>query len=507
MKEQQRTLFLGNLAKPPCTMTGEGVSQQVDEGAFTLAVLGRPKNVHRPTGHWPVYQMANPALLITDVHEEDMSEQQRTVFHGNLAKPPCTMTGEGVSQQVDEGAFTLAVLGRPKGVHQPTGHWPVYQMANPALLITDVHLLPIELSGAVANVLTGAGWGRCLTLVLVLVLVLALPQVVDIIKEFVLIKLFLKDARKTYPLVADPCLPDDPPVQPSLPTPACLTTHLSSPGLPTPCLPDDPPVPALVADPCLSDYQPRCRPLPVRLPAPLPTPACPDYQPVADPCLSDYQPVADPCLGLSWANTIKALQEIATALRELTLAVGAQLPAPPRTTSPHPESVVSPREPFIPAPQRYGGICGSCRPQTYPTERSKIAYLIGSLSGEALAWAAAVWERGSSVCYDYGAFTDDMRKVFDHPVRGREASQRLLQLRQGSRSWSSGPSAAESGWNEEALQGVFQNALSSELKDRLTSWEEPADLDHLISLAIHMDNRLRERRRERGTRSSRHAPF
>ncbi|KAK0145234.1 hypothetical protein N1851_015856 [Merluccius polli] len=78
---------------------------------------------------------------------------------------------------------------------------------------------------------------------------------------------------------------------PLLPTPACLTTHLSSP--------------------C-------CRPLPVRLPAPLPTPACPttsplptpacpttspvadpclsDYQPVADPCLSDYQPVADPCL-------------------------------------------------------------------------------------------------------------------------------------------------------------------------------------------------------------------
>ena len=74
---------------------------------------------------------------------------------------------------------------------------------------------------------------------------------------------------------------------------------------------------------------------------------------------------------------------------------------------------------------------------------------------------------------------EEMRKVFHHPVRGKEASQRLLQLRQGSRSVAGSLAvefrtlAAESGWNEEALQGVFQNALSSKLKDRLTSWKNP----------------------------------
>ena len=113
-----------------------------------------------------------------------------------------------------------------------------------------------------------------------------------------------------------------------------------------------------------------------------------------------------------------------------------------------------------------------------PHERSRIAYLIGSLSGEALAWAAAVWERGSAVCYHYGSFTEEMRKVFDHPVRGKEASKRLLQLRQGSRSVASfavefRTLADESGWKYEALQGVFQNALSTKLKDRLTSWKNP----------------------------------
>ena len=143
----------------------------------------------------------------------------------------------------------------------------------------------------------------------------------------------------------------------------------------------------------------------------------------------------------------QALQEISTALRELTQAVSSRPSVAPEPAAPAPGPSASPREPTIPAPQRYGGDLGSCRsfliqcslvfemqPLTYPTERSRIAYLIGSLSGEALAWAAAVWERGSAVCYDYSSFTDEMRKVFDHPVRGREASQRLLQLRQGSRS-------------------------------------------------------------------------
>ena len=74
------------------------------------------------------------------------------------------------------------------------------------------------------------------------------------------------------------------------------------------------------------------------------------------------------------------------------------------------------------------------QPQTYPTDKSRIAYLIGSLRGEALAWAAAVWERSSAVSFDYFAFIKEMRRVFDHPVRGKEASQCLLRLRQGSRS-------------------------------------------------------------------------
>lgn len=57
--------------------------------------------------------------------------------------------------------------------------------------------------------------------------------------------------------------------------------------------------------------------------------------------------------------------------------------------------------------------------------------------------------------------------------------------------------AAESGWNDEALHGVFQQALSETIKDELMSRDEPQTLEELISLAICIDNRRRERRRER----------
>ena len=211
----------------------------------------------------------------------------------------------------------------------------------------------------------------------------------------------------------------------------------------------------------------------------------------------------------------RTLQEIAASLQDLSVAIHSRRPVSPTPPLPAPSS----REPFIPAPERYEGDLGTCRsfllqcslvfelqPQTYPTDKSRIAYLIGSLRGEALAWAAAVWERGSAASCSYSAFTEEMRRVFDHPVRGREASQRLLRLRQGSRSVASfavefRTLAAESGWNEEALQGVFLGALSDEVKDQLTSREEEVGLDQLIALSIRVDNRLRERRRERGSRS------
>lgn len=47
------------------------------------------------------------------------------------------------------------------------------------------------------------------------------------------------------------------------------------------------------------------------------------------------------------------------------------------------------------------------------------------------------------------------------------------------------------------MQGVFLQGLSEELKDKLVVRDDTFSLDELISLAIRLDNRLRECRRER----------
>lgn len=92
--------------------------------------------------------------------------------------------------------------------------------------------------------------------------------------------------------------------------------------------------------------------------------------------------------------------------------------------------------------------------------------------------------------------------MFDHPVGGRDAADRLFQLRQGSSSVAEyailfRTLAAESGWNMEALMAAFRHGLSSCIKDELAAKDPAEDLEALIDQTIRLDNRLRERRRER----------
>ena len=77
----------------------------------------------------------------------------------------------------------------------------------------------------------------------------------------------------------------------------------------------------------------------------------------------------------------QVIQEITSSLRELTQAVHSGSSVPSTSPAPPPSTSAFPREPFIPAPERYEGDLGSCRafllqcslvfemqPQTYPTE-------------------------------------------------------------------------------------------------------------------------------------------
>uniref|UniRef100_A0AAQ4RRK4 Retrotransposon gag domain-containing protein n=1 Tax=Gasterosteus aculeatus aculeatus TaxID=481459 RepID=A0AAQ4RRK4_GASAC len=204
-----------------------------------------------------------------------------------------------------------------------------------------------------------------------------------------------------------------------------------------------------------------------------------------------------------------SLQGIMASLDSLSnsiAAIQAHISAPPQPPVPSPSEPVSvvmsmpDHEPQVPTPERYDGHSGRCRsfliqvglvfeqqPRSYRSERAKISYIIGLLRGEALEWASAVWEKQGAIAQSCELFTAEMRKIFDHPVRGKDASKRLLSLRQGTRSVADYSIefrilAAESGWDEEALQGVFYNGLNEGVKDSLLSYPEVQGLEELICL-------------------------
>ena len=177
-------------------------------------------------------------------------------------------------------------------------------------------------------------------------------------------------------------------------------------------------------------------------------------------------------------------------------------------------------EPRLNAPDRFSGAPGTCRsfltlcsltfelqPLTYPTERSRVACMITQLSGRAREWGTAEWEKQSAICSSVSAFSDGLRKVFDHATPGREAARGLLNLTQGTRrvvdySIDFRTIAAGSEWNASALRDAFHNGLSDVIKDELAARDPPADLDALIATSIRIDGRLQERRQERAGTSS-----
>ena len=91
--------------------------------------------------------------------------------------------------------------------------------------------------------------------------------------------------------------------------------------------------------------------------------------------------------------------------------------------------------------------------------------------------------------------------MLDHPTEGSDAAGRLHTIRQGNRSVADytlefHTLAADSGWDDVALRSAYRRGLSEELKDLLVR-DRPTSLNELATLAHRLDDRLRERRREK----------
>ncbi len=104
-------------------------------------------------------------------------------------------------------------------------------------------------------------------------------------------------------------------------------------------------------------------------------------------------------------------------------------------------------EPRINNPPCYAGEPTECRafltqcevvfslqPQTYAGDPARIAFVLSLLMGRAREWGTSAWEARTSCCGRYELFKEEMIKIFDRSVFGREASHLLTTLHQGRRS-------------------------------------------------------------------------
>lgn len=173
-------------------------------------------------------------------------------------------------------------------------------------------------------------------------------------------------------------------------------------------------------------------------------------------------------------------------------------------------------EPKIGHPERFDGdpdkvdpFLTACRvqfnlqPRTFSTEPVKVGFVINHLTGRAMLWGAAEFDRQTPACNSFTTFAAELRKVFGTGLSSEDASVALMSIRQGSRTVADysidfRTKARRSPWNDQALVDAFLHGLADYVKDGLLPFDRPSTLDDAVALAVKFDHRFQSRRRERG---------
>ncbi|KAJ3614365.1 hypothetical protein NHX12_017939 [Muraenolepis orangiensis] len=106
-----------------------------------------------------------------------------------------------------------------------------------------------------------------------------------------------------------------------------------------------------------------------------------------------------------------------------------------------------------------------------------------------------MWDTDSPCCALFKEFSDEMRRVFNRSLCGREAARELLRIRQGTRTTydyaiNFRMLAASCDWDQQALFDAFFSGLCELVKDELVSHYLPNNLDSLIDVAGRTDAHL-----------------
>ncbi len=169
------------------------------------------------------------------------------------------------------------------------------------------------------------------------------------------------------------------------------------------------------------------------------------------------------------------------------------------TVSPSPAVTASPMAkpvPFSSVAEECNSFLLQCsryienQPYLYPTEKSKISFLISLLSGKALQWAETIWSQSGSVTKSFDNFVNHFREVFGRAYGDPTAGDQLYHLRQGSLpikeyALKFRTLAAASGWDERSLITTYHHGLEPKLCLQMAGYDDSYGLENMIQHSIH----------------------
>ncbi|KAL0146495.1 hypothetical protein M9458_058126 [Cirrhinus mrigala] len=138
-------------------------------------------------------------------------------------------------------------------------------------------------------------------------------------------------------------------------------------------------------------------------------------------------------------STEDPFQELVDSLRRVLLrsAVTASPPTAGESSPPVPSSPMARPAPYSGRAEECNGFLLQCsliftmQPMQYPTDQSKIAFIISLLSGSALQWAETLWLQAGPATRSIQTFITHFKEVFGQSNTAISVGEQLYHLKQG----------------------------------------------------------------------------
>lgn len=158
-------------------------------------------------------------------------------------------------------------------------------------------------------------------------------------------------------------------------------------------------------------------------------------------------------------------------------------------------------------PERFGGKAKKMRtffaqcelfmriqPAAFPTDRSKVSFILSLLKKSAARWACPIVDRNDPIMDNYQNFMDNFRDHFRNPVPAFHRITKLNQGNKGIRLYIDKFKllAAELDWSEACLISMFRDGLDPKIEDELRMQGVPQKLEELYQRCIYIETFLGE---------------